>query len=311
MRIASVLMASLLVLVALPAQAQDMQGPSWEMGWVTDVDPKFIVDLEEDWDVTGELVVYVSNDGPAELSLSLNYDYDEDGPFILDGPDSISVSGNTNDTFTISISGATAEEVRAFSPSSKMNLKIVGEEKVGESTLRTQEIDADLAVPRMFRLIPNLIPPTDDLFAGSWVEMTLEISNMGNTQDAVVQAKATIRSCPHLSVSGLEQLDDLVVQVTPSSGEGKASVVLRLEASTSHQERTCEVSIAVESEGDNTQRSSTIDADVKAPQAAEETTEEEDQETSSSNNVGDMPWVGAHEVLLAVLIGALLIRRPE
>ena len=111
MRIASVLMASLLVLVALPAQAQDMQGPSWEMGWVTDVDPKFIVDLEEDWDVTGELVVYVSNDGPAELSLSLNYDYDEDGPFILDGPDSISVSGNTNDTFTISISGATAEEV--------------------------------------------------------------------------------------------------------------------------------------------------------------------------------------------------------
>jgi F0F1-type ATP synthase assembly protein I len=87
--------------------------------------------------------------------------------------------------------------------------------------------------------------------------------------------------------------------------------VLRLEASSSHQERTCEVSIAVESEGDNTQRSSTIDADVKAPKAAEDASEEEDQQTSSSNDVGDMPWVGAHEVLLAVLIGALLIRRPE
>ena len=27
------------------SQAQDMQGPSWEMGWVTDVDPKYVVDL--------------------------------------------------------------------------------------------------------------------------------------------------------------------------------------------------------------------------------------------------------------------------
>ena len=53
-------MVSLLVLMGLPAvQAQDMQGPSWEMGWVTDVDPKYVVDLEEDWDLTGELAAYV------------------------------------------------------------------------------------------------------------------------------------------------------------------------------------------------------------------------------------------------------------
>ena len=38
-------MVSLLVLMGLPAvQAQDMQGPSWEMGWVTDVDPKYVVE---------------------------------------------------------------------------------------------------------------------------------------------------------------------------------------------------------------------------------------------------------------------------
>ena len=43
-----------------------------EMGWVTDVDPKYLVDLEEDWDLTGELVIYVANDGPAALNLALS-----------------------------------------------------------------------------------------------------------------------------------------------------------------------------------------------------------------------------------------------
>ena len=90
MKSKAALMVGLLLLMGLPAaHSQDVQGPAWEMGWVTDVDPKYIVDLEEDWDLTGELVMYVSNEGPAELNLALSYDYDEDGPFSFDGPDSI------------------------------------------------------------------------------------------------------------------------------------------------------------------------------------------------------------------------------
>ena len=45
-----------LLLASCPAWGQAIDGPSWEMGWVTDVDPKYVVDLEEDWDLTGELV---------------------------------------------------------------------------------------------------------------------------------------------------------------------------------------------------------------------------------------------------------------
>ena len=100
-----------LLLASCPASGQGLDGPSWEMGWVTDVDPKYVVELEDDWDLSGELVVFVNNDGPAELNLALTYDYDEDGPFTFDGPESVSVSGNTNDTFTIKITGGTAEEV--------------------------------------------------------------------------------------------------------------------------------------------------------------------------------------------------------
>ena len=298
------ILVGLLLLMGVPSvQAQDLQGPSWEMGWVTDVDPKYVVDLEEDWDLTGELVIYVSNDGPAALSLALSYDYDEDGPFSFDGPEDIEVAGNTNDTFTISITGEDAQTVRSFSPSSSLELTVLGEEKVGDSTVRTQEIAADITVPRMYRLIPDLIEPTDTLFSGSWVDFTLEVSNLGNTQDAITKGEATVRSCPHLSVTGLDQLDNTVVQVTNSNGDNAVGFTLRLEASTSHQERTCEVSIAVESEGDQSVRSTTVNVDVVAPEVKETTDDEEDEEDQPLlPDSTSLPWVSLFDILTVVLL---------
>ena len=296
------------------SQAQDMQGPSWEMGWVTDVDPKYVVDLEDDWDLTGELVVFVSNDGPAALNLDITYDYDEDGPFSFDGPDSIEVAGNTNDTFRISITGAESDVVRAFSPSSSVELVVLGEEKVGDSTLRSQEVSADVTVPRMYRLMPNAVAPTDVLFAGSWVDFTLEVSNLGNTQDAITMGEATVRSCPHLTVTGLDQLDDTVVPVTNTNGDNKATFTLRLEASSSHQERTCEVSIAVESEGDSTQRSSTFNVDVKAPSTDEPVVSEDDVNEGDAGSLStsdSLPWLSTSEAVVALLFAWMVVGRKH
>ncbi|MEC8632764.1 MAG: hypothetical protein VXY10_04935 [Candidatus Thermoplasmatota archaeon] len=311
-QVTPLLLALSLVLMLPVGQAQDMQGPSWEMGWVTDVDPKYIVDLEDDWDVTGELVVYVANEGPAALNLALTYDYDEEGPFVLDGPESIEVAGNTNDTFRITITGATADVVRAFSPSSSVELVVVGEEKVGDSSLRTQEIEADMTVPRMYRLVPNAVEPTDALFAGSWVDFTLEVSNLGNTQDAITMGEATVRSCPHLTVSGMEQLDNTVVQVTNANGDNKATFTLRLEASSSHQERTCEVSIAVESEGDGNLRSSTFNVDVSAPAADDPLLPDDDvgdDDTGSLSTSDSLPWPPVGQLLLACAVAVLFAGR--
>jgi len=310
MKSKAALMVGILLLMGLPAaQSQDVQGPAWEMGWVTDVDPKYIVDLEEDWDLTGELVIYVSNEGPAELNLALSYDYDEDGPFSFDGPDSIEVAGNTNDTFTISISGEDAQTVRSFSPSSSLELTVLGEEKLGDSTLRSQEVSADITVPRMYRLIPDLIEPTDTLFSGSWVDFTMEVSNLGNTQDAITMGEATVRSCPHLSVAGLDQLENTVVQVTNANGDNVVRFTLRLEASTSHQERTCEVSISIESEGDKSERSSTFNVDVVAPEVKETTPDEGDEEDQPLlPDSSSLAWVSMVD-LLAVMFLALWLAR--
>jgi hypothetical protein len=312
MRAAASGVLALVLLIALsPVSGQAMQGPSWEMGWVTDVDPKYVVDLEEDWDVTGSLVFYVNNEALGEVNLAITYDHDDDSPFSFDGPESVSVSGNTNDTFTIKITGGTAEEVRAFSPSSKIGLTVLGEEQVGGSTLRSQEIDADISVPRMYRLLPEVTLPSETLFAGSWVEFSLTVKNMGNTQDAITSGEATVRSCPHLSVAGLEELEDTVVPVTESS-EGNALVFnLRLEATASHQERTCEVSISVESEGDQTKRSSTMDVEVEAPKVEAPDTNTNDEDEDSSTNSEPLPWFSALNTAGAVLLAVVVRYRRE
>jgi hypothetical protein len=301
-----VVLALTLLLTSYPVAGQGMQGPSWDMGWVTDVDPKYVVELEDDWDLTGSLVFFVNNEGLGELNLAITYDYDEDGPFTFDGPESVSVSGNTNETFTINIEGGSAEEVRAFSPSSKIELTVLAEEQVGSSTLRSQEVSADVTVPRMYRLLPDLTPPTETLFAGSWVEFTLEVKNMGNTQDAITLGEATVRSCPHLSVEGLDQLEDSVVPVTNANGDNAAVFTLRLEAASSHQERTCEVSVSVESEGDNNQRSSTMDVAVKAPKVDTSVPDTSDDDEDPSSSSETLSWFSGLDMFATVVMAFLL-----
>jgi hypothetical protein len=248
----------------------------------------------------------VNNEGLGELNLAITYDYDEDGPFTFDGPESVSVSGNTNETFTINIEGGSAEEVRAFSPSSKIELTVLAEEQVGSSTLRSQEVSADVTVPRMYRLLPDLTPPTETLFAGSWVEFTLEVKNMGNTQDAITLGEATVRSCPHLSVEGLDQLEDSVVPVTNANGDNAAVFTLRLEATSSHQERTCEVSVSVESEGDNNQRSSTMDVAVKAPKVDTSVPDTSDDDEDPSSSSETLSWFSGLDTFATVVMAFLL-----
>ena len=310
MRIFSILLGVLLLSILLPcAQAQELQPPSWELGWTTDVDPKYTVELDDDWDVEGELVVFVNNERSNELNLALTYDFDEDGTFDFDGPESITVSANTNDTFTITISGISDKEVRAFSPSSSLPLTVLAEESIGETSVGNQEIEADITVPRQFRLIPSIVPPQDTLFSGSWVEFSMAVSNLGNTQDAITVAEATIRSCPHLSVVGLDQLENTVVGVTNDDNSNPATFTLRLEASSSHQERQCEVSLAVTSEGDDTTRSTSTNIQVVAPEVNEDIRDDDDGDTSSDamEDSTSLPWASMNETILALFISFLII----
>ena len=102
------------------------------------------------------------------------------------------------------------------------------------------------------------------------------------------------------------------MQVTSTNGDNKATFTLRLEASSSHQERTCEVSIAVESEGDGNQRSSTFNVDVSAPAADDPTLPEDDvddDDTGPLSTSDSLPWPPVGQLLLACAVAALFAGR--
>ena len=46
------------VLGGVSVEAQSpIEGPSWALGWATDMDSTYIVDMDIDWDAEGEIVV--------------------------------------------------------------------------------------------------------------------------------------------------------------------------------------------------------------------------------------------------------------
>ncbi len=300
------------VLSLVPHASAQIEPPSWELGWATDMDSTYLVDLDNDWDVSGELVLFVNNERSNELNLQITYDFDDTAPFEFDGPDSVSIPASTNESFTITITGGQAEDVRAFSPSSRVSLTVSAEERLGEASMSTQEVEGDVSVPRVYLLSPELTSPENTLFAGSWVEFQLNVRNFGNTQDAITTGQATIRSCPHLSVVGLEEVEDVIVPVTASGGDG-VQVTLRMEASSSHQERTCEVTVSIGSEGDASSRSSDMNVAVVAPQSdnnAPGDGDDEDDENELRVDEEALPWLHAWEFVgMAVLAVAYSNRR--
>ena len=310
----TMLMLAVLLLPLVPVQAQ-VEAPSWEMGWESDVEEGVILNLDGNrWTISDSLEIWIANNRPIELEVEMELDWPSDAPFEVEIDSPITVGANGNATVEITLSGTTADEVRAYAPATAMVLTVTATEASQTNSGSTQEIEADLELPRVHRLEPN-VPNTPSPFdAGTWIEMTLELNNMGNSKDAVTEAEAEIRSCPQLSVVGLEGIAGTVVEPTDVGGQAPVEVVLRLEASSSHPERTCEIRLIVTSEGDGASRSTTIEVDVNAADPDEVVGNPNDVGTSdpSTGTESDaMPLPNAL-VLLAVMLAFFGgQRRPE
>jgi hypothetical protein len=300
------------VFSGISVQAQSpIEGPSWTIGWATDMDSTFIVDMDIDWDAEGEVVVYVENNAMTQLELSLEYEFETWVPFTFSGPETFSVAANGNETFSIEFDSVNDDEAREYNPDNDSTLTITAEQKVGDTTASSQELDGDFSVPKIFDLRPSITLSEEQLFSGSSIELTAQILNNGNTKDAIKEASVQFRSCPHLTMVGVEELSNTVVEPTGAQNGKDTFVTLTLEASSSQPTRVCEVTLSLESEGDEASRSATFDVDVKASESEEDDSssndddQDEDQAilTEESNSV---PWVGAIELLMLLgLVSAL------
>jgi len=300
----------LLLPLVIPAQAQ-LPGGSWEFGWDTDMGTTYVLDLEDDWDLEDSIKFYVDNTQSTTLNLDIEYEFEDDLPIDFDGPESVSVGANSNESFEITITGTTEDEIRQFGADTSIELVVRAKQTAGSAEVRTEEIDGKMKFPRILKLEPTLYEQTDELFAGSSVPVELLVENLGNANDAISSAEVSIRNCPHLSVSKLETLENQVIEPTGvNNAEGK-TFELRVEASSSHQERMCDVTLTVYSEGDSTSHSTSMTVSVKAPTVNnDEPIFENDESSTNTGDTSALSSVTAVQVILMVLIAALLTRKP-
>ena len=278
-------------------------GESWELGWVTDVDGNYEVSMESDWDITGELVIYIDNSRQNELNVNFDLEWDSDIPFIVDGPETGTIAGGGNETFTFILTEDSALDIRSFSPSETYVLTFIAEEVVSDQTVSTQDIDAGVELPEIFNLQPNNIDD-QSMYSDTWIEVEVLISNWGNNGDAVTSADIEIRSCPNLKAEGLEQFSNLIVEPTDLDNNVAKGFDVKFIASASHPDRTCEVTFSVISEGDERVRSVTFDLQVSATDIVVE-----DQSSNGGSSDGDglsenssnLAWIGFYELFLIIL----------
>ena len=309
----SLLFALALLFTTVPQiSAQDqVELPSWEIGWETDMDGVYELELSGEDDILDSIEFFVTNDRMNELNLEISVEWsDSSVPIELEYDESVTVSASENLTFTIEISDITGYSFER-SPTDAMTLTLTAEEVMFDQPTSSQEIDAELSVPSVFDLKLDSMSKSETLYSGSSVEYQLTVTNDGNTKDVIKMPDASIKSCPSLSVEGLDALKDVEIDNSTTT-----DFVIRVAAAESQPERSCEVTISIKSAGngkivttvfDIMVTSNAADDDESSNENNDDSTSQEDNELVESNT---LDFLGIYEVLF-ILTMAMAFRHRK
>ena len=244
--VSSLLLVFAIVLTMVPqTSAQDqVEIPSWEVGWETNMDGVYELELSGDDDILDSIDFFVANDRMSELNLAISVEWVESSvPIELEYDESITLSASDNQTFSIEISDITGYSFER-SPTDSMTLTLTAEEVIFDQQASSQEIDAELSVPAVFDLSLESMSKGETLYAGSSVEYQISVTNNGNGKDVIKMPEASVKSCPSVSVEGLDAIKDIEVENSTTK-----DFAIRIAASESQPERSCEVTVSIKSAG--------------------------------------------------------------
>ena len=244
--VSSLLLVFAIVLTMVPqTSAQDqVEIPSWEVGWETNMDGVYELELSGDDDILDSIDFFVANDRMSELNLAISVEWVESSvPIELEYDESVTLSASDNQTFSIEISDITGYSFER-SPTDSMTLTLTAEEVIFDQQASSQEIDAELSVPAVFDLSLESMSKGETLYAGSSVEYQISVTNNGNGKDVIKMPEASVKSCPSVSVEGLDAIKDIEVENSTTK-----DFAIRIAASESQPERSCEVTVSIKSAG--------------------------------------------------------------
>jgi len=307
----------MIILFALPltlstAQAQDeLQMPSWELGWDEDMDGTHTLEVSNGDDIDDELIIFIDNQRMSDLNIELTIEWDSnDIPIDLDYPESLTISGSTNETISITLKNENGY-VYERSPNSTMVISVTADEISFEQSTSNQNIEADIAVPEIYDLVASANSRGEKLYAGSFIEYDFNIENKGNSDDAVDNPMVSIRSCPNLDIEGFDELDGQVITVGQTF-QMKFKVI----ASTAHPDRTCEVTLSIDSSGNQITTSVIIEIEVTAVDSTtDDLNQNNDQDSQSDDEStdliesGTLPFLSLVELITVFLVANFILLR--
>ena len=301
-----VFLASIFCLLSLPfiglANAQDqVEIPSWEVGWETNMDGVYELELSGQEDIMDSVEFFVANERMLDLNLEISIEWDEsDIPIELEYDESISVAASDNQTFTIEISDVTGYAFER-SPTQSMTLLLSAQEVALEQAIATQEIDAELAVPSVFELAIESQSKDEILYAGSSIEYTIMVTNNGNGKDVIKMPESSVKSCPSVTIEGLDAMKDIEL-VNSSTKEYD----IRITASSSQPERMCEITISIKSAGNGQIVSTIFQVEVVSNSANNDdrvipnNDEPSDDSETQLTETNTLNFLGLYEIILIV-----------
>ena len=301
-----VFLASIFCLLSLPfiglANAQDqVEIPSWEVGWETNMDGVYELELSGQEDIMDSVEFFVANERMVDLNLEISIEWDEsDIPIELEYDESISVAASDNQTFTIEISDVTGFAFKR-SPTQSMTLLLSAQEVALEQAIATQEIDAELAVPSVFELAIESQSKDEILYAGSSVEYTIMVTNNGNGKDVIKMPESSVKSCPSVTIEGLDAMKDIEL-VNSSTKEYD----IRITASSSQPERMCEITISIKSAGNGQIVSTIFQVEVVSNSANDDdrvipnNDQPSDDSDTQLTETNTLNFLGIYEIILIV-----------
>ena len=264
------------LMAAVPqSSAQDqVEIPSWEVGWETNMDGVYELELSGDDDILDSIDFFIANDRMGEVNLAISVEWAESSvPIELEYDESVTIPASDNQTFTIEISDITGYSFDR-SPSKSMTLILTAEELIFEQQASSQEIDAELSVPAVFDLTLESVSNGETLYSGSSVEYQVLVTNNGNGKDVIKMPESSVKSCPSVSVEGLDAIKDTEIDNSTTK-----DFTIRISASESQPARSCEITISIKSAGNGKIITTVFEIMVNSNSVEEDKT--------SDGNIGD------------------------
>ncbi len=313
------LVALLLLSVATTiasAQTDEQEPPiGWDMGIVSEEGENATFELSHDGKVKVKFWVRNDNVGTA-MTFEVEYDLPFDAG--VDGPESIDVPQQSNETFEftvkdVNVASFEAMQIDSFSVQATVTAYGPAPATGGDSN----DAEGDLVIPTIVDLAIDIADPTGPMNAGTTTALAVTISNEGNSVDSVHKATGT-DSCPLLEMEGLETVEGIAIE-----RGANLTVLVNLTSSSSHPTKNCVVEVSIQSRANHDLGiSATADSDEATIQVVEDRgssgddgdgdgssdssgTDDDDEVVSS--NLAPL-WTGG---AILGLLGAAISRRQE